>query len=71
MSFVRTHNIFNFGKYRGYTAGEVASVDPSYIYWLSSNSRDVDFSEGVMRKAMMSRRNLVQAGMYPPRQRFL
>lgn len=42
------HNRFNFGKYRGYTAEQVASFDPSYINWASRNM-GIPFSNGVHR----------------------
>ena len=42
------HNRFNFGKYTGYTAEQVASFDPSYINW-ASRSMGIPFSDGVHR----------------------
>lgn len=42
------HNRFNFGKYTGYTAEQVASFDPSYINWASRNM-GIPFSDGVHR----------------------
>lgn len=46
---IRSSNVFNFGKYRGLTAGEVAQRDPGYVYFCE-NELGYEFTPKVKRQ---------------------
>ena len=50
---IRSSNTFNFGKWRGFTAGEVAARDPGYIYFCE-NELGYRFTPKVKRSAALT-----------------
>lgn len=43
-------HVFQSGKYKGFTVGEVVADDPNYIIWLHEKT-DADFSHIVIEEA--------------------
>ncbi|MFW3388328.1 UNVERIFIED_CONTAM: hypothetical protein RF648_20280, partial [Kocuria sp. CPCC 205274] len=50
---IRSGKTFNFGKWKGFTVGEVAQRDPSYIYFCE-NKMGYRFSPKVKRIANLA-----------------
>ena len=63
---IRSYNIFNFGKYRGWNVMDVARREPGYIYFCE-NELGMRFSPRVKRECSytsMSRRRIRQPAFY-------
>lgn len=50
---VKSHHTFNFGKHRGLTVQEVASVSPGYIYFCE-NELGMRFTPKVKRTCLLT-----------------
>ena len=54
------HEVFNFGKYKGWDVAEVLKRDPGYYSWMLSSDFSINTSLGRMRYALINMRRLAR-----------
>ena len=62
ITFIKEHQVFNFGKYRGRTFSDILESDPQYMHWLKSEEVNTKTKQNTFKLTCVAIQELCNEG---------